>query len=561
MQPHAKRVPTYHPRASCPACQRRLGKTQNETAKGNGLHPKEWQSYGLVEERKSNKPGFAFTAFEAWCPLHVASKDKGASLPLTPSRAIASPPSGDSRIPSLSRSNSVAAFQSRSPGTSATPKNRTMLPIPMRSPTANARKDASDFESGRERENNPSSDSPLIASALSDSPDPSLAATTSSSTDSPPASTSRFRGLSAFIPAPRASISESPVSNLIRGDTESGVTESTEQFDFIESEELPESIQDVQEPFSASESVMIPLQTPTIDPEPSTVEHQERLDSPITNATEQTTSPPQEYPPSTPEDPSFPHEDDFSLTIPRNPTAFSTNDTHSVLSYDFHLDSETLVSTSRPPSPTPTLSRTSSTRRRKPIDMTNLTLLHHLLTTRLSDLQTHHAALYRRATNTLPPTLQTHHTQTYIKTAKEIIFLGRGIARSWAPIARSSPNKSLARDLVLSLERIDTLSARMKGVLGSVVVFRQGADEEGVVLSSAVEVVKAAEEALLGLEAVRVVVYEKEEEEAEGEGGKGGEEGGVEIGVGGEGQNVEFSGMEGMEEALKIAMQASNAVG
>ncbi|ORY37074.1 hypothetical protein BCR33DRAFT_469427 [Rhizoclosmatium globosum] len=273
--------------------------------------------------------------------------------------------------------------------------------------------------------------------------------------------------------------------------------------------------------------------------------------------------------------PSNIHHDDDSVSQASHPTTAGAE-----TEYDFGFDTETIASTTYMNSPPQTTTSTTPTshlrtprrRARKPIDMTNLTLLHHLLTTRLSDLQTHHLALLTPPPPPTPssPLLKTHHTQAYKTSAREIIFLGRGIASSWSPVARGCKDRVLRDSLLLSLQRIDTLSARMKGVLGSVVRFEGGkVDEEGVVVSSAVEVVKAAEDALRDLEAARVMVWEKEEEGEEGvdAGENVGEEeekgkvDQVKVEEEEEVRVVELTGMEGMEEALKIAMKAASAVG
>ncbi|KAJ3387751.1 hypothetical protein HDU84_000563 [Entophlyctis sp. JEL0112] len=330
------------------------------------------------------------------------------------------------------------------------------------------------------------------------------------------------------------------------------------------------------------------------------------------------------------------------------------DDTNSVISYDFNLGSETASvanfnflgksnSTATPSlANKPSLEPLSShlqppqprqkRRQRKPIDMTNLTLLHHLLTSRLADLQMHHAALlqssrtnYFAAMATTADTvgdneqqreslLRSHHRTAYITSAREIVFLGVGISKSWGPIARGCKDAILRNRLLLSLQRVETLSARMKVLLGSVARQQAAAaasaaaggdddfddgDSEGIVLSSASEVVRAAEDALKDLEAARVMVWEKEPEDesaaisksnppvpvpaastptavvvaADADAASSVADSKAADGVAhtntaddidfeDSGKDpIVFSGMAGMEEALKIAMRAAGAVG
>ncbi|KAJ3255295.1 hypothetical protein HDU77_003739 [Chytriomyces hyalinus] len=293
----------------------------------------------------------------------------------------------------------------------------------------------------------------------------------------------------------------------------------------------------------------------------------------------------------------------------------------SLISYDFHgSDGMTSIAPSifgaasnfeplsnhlHPPSRFSTAATAAHRRRaRKPIDMTNLTLLHHLLTTRLSDMQTHHAELLHypsRYSNSASSEqqqqqqqqlLRSHHKSSYLNSAREIIFLGKGIAKSWQPVARGCRDKWLGERLLLSLQRIDTLSAQMKGVLGSHVRNSSSADvdAEGTVLTSAVEVVKAAEGALRDLEAVSVKAFEKDTttETGENDENAGGDvdqlgdlvslknglserelavrkrrsyaESLLDYGEDDGASVVEFSGMEGMQEALNIAMRAAEKV-
>ncbi|KAI8845328.1 hypothetical protein BJ741DRAFT_644754 [Chytriomyces cf. hyalinus JEL632] len=297
------------------------------------------------------------------------------------------------------------------------------------------------------------------------------------------------------------------------------------------------------------------------------------------------------------------------------------DDGASLISYDFHgSDGMTSIAPSifgaasnfeplsnhlHPPSRFSTVATAAHRRRaRKPIDMTNLTLLHHLLTTRLSDMQTHHAALLHhpsRYSNSSSneqqqqqqqqQLLRSHHKSSYLNSAREIIFLGKGIAKSWQPVARGCRDKWLGERLLLSLQRIDTLSAQMKGVLGSHVRNSSSADvdAEGTVLTSAVEVVKAAEGALRDLEAVSVKAFEKDtpetgenDEKASGDVDQLGDmislknglserelavrkrrsyaESLLDYGEDDGASAVEFSGMEGMQEALNIAMRAAEKV-
>ncbi|KAI8832788.1 hypothetical protein BJ741DRAFT_282736 [Chytriomyces cf. hyalinus JEL632] len=294
-------------------------------------------------------------------------------------------------------------------------------------------------------------------------------------------------------------------------------------------------------------------------------------------------------------------------------------DAVSLISYDFHgSDGMTSIAPSimgaasnfeplsnhlHPPSRFSSAATAAHRRRaRKPIDMTNLTLLHHLLTTRLSDMQTHHAALLHhpsRYSNSSSneqqqqqqQLLRSHHKSSYLNSAREIIFLGKGIAKSWQPVARGCRDKWLGERLLLSLQRIDTLSAQMKGVLGSHMRNSSSADvdAEGTVLCSAVEVVKAAEGALRDLEAVSVKAFEKDiAEPGENDENAGGDvdqlgdlvslknglserelavrkrrsyaESLLDYGEDDGASAVEFSGMEGMQEALNIAMRAAEKV-
>ncbi|KAJ3189050.1 hypothetical protein HK101_008986, partial [Irineochytrium annulatum] len=193
-----------------------------------------------------------------------------------------------------------------------------------------------------------------------------------------------------------------------------------------------------------------------------------------------------------------------------DPTAFS--DTASYLSFDSDTTSFTPASvTGTGSSPATAGVRTfrQPRRRRRQIDMTDLTGLATLATARLNDLRALHPALRASAPSlaSSPAAAAPAHSlkRSYISAAKEIVVLGRGIATSWAPLAKACEDPRLRSALLASLTECETLASRMKVLVR---LRERGGesdvDGEGVVLRAAAEVVRCAGECVRDLEAARV---------------------------------------------------------
>ncbi|KAJ3220195.1 hypothetical protein HDU67_005521 [Dinochytrium kinnereticum] len=139
--------------------------------------------------------------------------------------------------------------------------------------------------------------------------------------------------------------------------------------------------------------------------------------------------------------------------------------------------------------------------KRRQIDMSDLTGLVTLATSRLNDLRAIHPAL-RSSTTTSP-----HHSlkKSYLSAAKEISLLGKGISTAWLPVARACTDRRLRERLLASLTACETSAGRMK-VLIKLKSGEDRVDSEGVLLSCAAEVVRSAQDAVKDLEAARILL-------------------------------------------------------
>jgi hypothetical protein len=133
------------------------------------------------------------------------------------------------------------------------------------------------------------------------------------------------------------------------------------------------------------------------------------------------------------------------------------------------------------------------------IDMSNLTILATTIALRFEEFVSvksllDSAVLNRRERNA--------SLGTYIQLACAVYTLGRGIVKSWTPVAQSCCNEVLRQDLLDSLVRVETLSVGLKTVIA---VQRRSEDWEGDGVFSGVQgVVKAVEGAVRGLEVAKV---------------------------------------------------------
>ncbi|KAJ3100134.1 hypothetical protein HDU97_002466 [Phlyctochytrium planicorne] len=224
------------------------------------------------------------------------------------------------------------------------------------------------------------------------------------------------------------------------------------------------------------------------------------------------------------------------ITIPTvirldDPSFFS--DTTSMVSYETEVES----STSQVPAVTkrasglfsrmfPKMQRTNSEgsivapappppvqvfrkKKRRQIDMSDLTGLATLATSRLNDLRAIQPALKSSIAmpsfNPSAPSLK----KSYLSAAKEIALLGKGIVVAYMPLAKVLPDARLKSTLMASLSSIETLAGQMKVLVklkSSPSIPDRELDAEGIILSCASSVVKAAQEAVSDLEAARNLI-------------------------------------------------------
>jgi hypothetical protein len=195
------------------------------------------------------------------------------------------------------------------------------------------------------------------------------------------------------------------------------------------------------------------------------------------------------------------HQDDHVMDLHHRDEVMSVfsdfNETASIFSHD-DFDSHHLGSSSLSTSG-PRRNFKAPIRRRRKIDMTDLTGLATLISSRLADLQMYHAALLSSSSSVRG--LKTD----YVTAAKDIVLLGRGIATAWQPVAKACSDKRLAERLIGSLAKLDTLAAHMKVIVKMKSnTLNQDKDAEGLVIVSAKNVVEAANAALSDLESAQL---------------------------------------------------------
>ncbi|KAJ3414975.1 hypothetical protein HDV05_005806 [Chytridiales sp. JEL 0842] len=192
------------------------------------------------------------------------------------------------------------------------------------------------------------------------------------------------------------------------------------------------------------------------------------------------------------------------------------------------------------------------TRRRRQIDMSNLTGLSTMILQRLEDLQTSHNFLLSPSST---PSQRLTFKSDYLTAAHDIITLGHGIATAWKPVATACTDKRLSDRLTTSLSKLDTLSSHMK-VIVKMKSYAEDRDVEGLVLVSSRNVVEAAKGALEALESAKLRLDEKEGhgilmlEVSDKVGGEGGE-----------GQSADGNGVEKAVRAAIAAGVVASSVG
>ncbi|KAJ3308583.1 hypothetical protein HDU76_003878 [Blyttiomyces sp. JEL0837] len=228
--------------------------------------------------------------------------------------------------------------------------------------------------------------------------------------------------------------------------------------------------------------------------------------------------------------------DEFGNPIPTQTGQFSAldnADTASVISstMDHDYDSDSHMSTFSSSTAPYANSRRHfriSPRRRKKVDMGDLTGLTTLITTRLSELVAAHTSLQTASsigsaapaddangatppgTPATPGTPLSVSRSAYISIAKEIVLLGRGINTAWRPVAKACNDRRLSERLLGSLSKCDTLASHMKVIVKIKSGGEDDRDKEGSVLTCAKNVVEAASTALKDLEAAQLRLFDEE---------------------------------------------------
>lgn len=136
------------------------------------------------------------------------------------------------------------------------------------------------------------------------------------------------------------------------------------------------------------------------------------------------------------------------------------------------------------------------------IDMSNLTILATAIASRFEELVSVKHLL--DSSPVMSKREREASLLTYIQLASTIFTLGRGICKSWKPVAESCKDEILKAHLLASLCRVETMSVGLKTAIG----VRQRRNDVGegddAILPGAQNVVLAAKGALRDLEIAKV---------------------------------------------------------
>ncbi|KAJ3120992.1 hypothetical protein HK098_004081 [Nowakowskiella sp. JEL0407] len=170
-------------------------------------------------------------------------------------------------------------------------------------------------------------------------------------------------------------------------------------------------------------------------------------------------------------------------------------------------DNERVMPTTSEPSWKLSL-RSRQTRRRKKLNLNDLTELSTIISKKMEELQ----AIFNK--------LQKYETgdglritkRNYINTSREIVQLGKDITTAWLPIAKACDDPVLSTHLINSLVKVETLVAQMKAVTSMKNNDESDRDREGVIVASAQNVVVNTKIALSDLEAAGLRLTDPTEE-------------------------------------------------
>ncbi|KAJ3121277.1 hypothetical protein HK098_003816 [Nowakowskiella sp. JEL0407] len=150
-------------------------------------------------------------------------------------------------------------------------------------------------------------------------------------------------------------------------------------------------------------------------------------------------------------------------------------------------------------------------RKRRVIDMKDLTGLATLISAKLTELVSMHQKLQSCEAGGTFKIVKAN----YIHSAREIVKLGKGISTSWQPVARACSDPVLSNHLLSSLVKVETLSSQMRAVTSMKSADETDRDRDGVIVASARNVVETTRAALSDLEAAQMRLDEEEGKENE----------------------------------------------
>ncbi|KAJ1560850.1 hypothetical protein HK405_005738 [Cladochytrium tenue] len=167
-------------------------------------------------------------------------------------------------------------------------------------------------------------------------------------------------------------------------------------------------------------------------------------------------------------------------------------------------------------------------RRRRRVDMKDLTGVASLLATRMGEMEAAHTRMLRpRGLDLAAAAVIVEARTTYLDAAADVAMLGCGLATAWGTVAAACADARLAARLRASLAACEAVAMQLRAIARGKAAAAAAAaasrdegqevDREAILLAAARNVAEAARAALADLEAAQLMLVEEKEKEKEKE--------------------------------------------
>lgn len=155
-----------------------------------------------------------------------------------------------------------------------------------------------------------------------------------------------------------------------------------------------------------------------------------------------------------------------------------------------------------------------SIKRKRQIDMSDLSSLQELIQDKLESLEFNHTSLQSTLQKQINDPSQSNQDlcqdfkQKYISLAGDLVLLSRSIVATWTPLSKQCFNKEVGKLAITGLMKLDVMAGKLRAAKNSKNSKEEDYDSEGLVMETAIIVVGEVKECAVMLEGVKGLIVE-----------------------------------------------------